>query len=87
MRITVTISVATTMRTATDTPVAITTSMFGVLCVEVGVTTLVEEGMVAQIVSLISLILTGQSGSNLTSKNPIVIVAPRLTQSSTYPSS
>ena len=66
MRITMTIIV----RTTTEALDAITISISGVLCVEVGVTTLVEVGvtmlaevgMVAQIGSLKSLILTGQSG-------------------------
>ena len=72
MRITMTIVV----RTTTEALAAITTSMSGVLCVEVGVTTLVEVGMVAQTGSLKSLILTGQSGSNVTVKTPLVNVAP-----------
>ena len=79
MRITTTIIVAA-MRTTTDALTAMTTSMSGVLCV--GVTMLVEGGMAAQIGSLISLILTGQLGSNITTKTPVVNVAPCLTQSS-----
>ena len=86
------------VRTTIEALVAITTSMSGVLCVEfgvntlvevgvimlveVGMTILVEVGMVAQRGSLKSLILTGQSGSNVTMKTPLVKVAPCLTQSS-----
>ena len=82
MRITMTIIAAATMRTTTDALAAMTTSMSGVLCVEVGVSTLVEVGMAAQTGSLLSLILTGQSGSNITTRTPVVNVAPCLTQSS-----
>ena len=88
MRIIMTMVVAATRRTKTDTPAAITNSMFGVLCVgdEVGVTALVEVGMVApaHTGSLRSLILTGQLGSNVTMENPVVNVAPCLTHSSIW---
>ena len=47
MRIIMTMIVASTMTTKTDTPAAIETSTFGVLCVEVGVAALLEAGMVA----------------------------------------
>ena len=59
-----------------------TSSMSDVLCVAVGVTTLVEVGIAAQVGSLVSLILTGQLGSNVTVKTSVVNVAPCLTQSS-----
>ena len=96
MRIMMTTVATATMMTTTDILAAITVGVFGELGVEVGVTTLVEVRMVAlvdvgmvvlvetraQTGSLTSLILTGQSGSNLIMKTPVVIVAPCLTQSS-----
>ena len=50
MKITVIITiVAATMRTKTNTPTAINTGMFGVLCPGVGVTSLVEVRTVAPV--------------------------------------
>ena len=52
MRIIMTMMIAATRRTKTDPPAAITTNMFGVLCVrdEIGMTTLlVVVGMVAPV--------------------------------------
>ena len=46
MRIAMIIPVAATIRTKMDTLAAMKESMFGVLCVEVGVVTLVEVRMV-----------------------------------------
>ena len=90
MRIMMTVIATTATMTTTDTLAAITTtcSVLGALCVDVGVTRLVDVGTVApvggrvQTGSLRPLILTGQSGSNVTMVTPVVIVAPCLTQSS-----
>ena len=43
IRIAMIVIVAATIRTKTDAPAAMKASMFGVLCVEVGVITLVDE--------------------------------------------
>ena len=94
MKIMMTAIVTATAMAATVTLAAITTTVEGALGVKVGVTALVEAGVTtlvevgvttlvrvgAQTGSLTSLILTGQSESNVTTATPMVIVAPSLTQ-------
>ena len=73
----------------TDTLAATINSMVDACSFEFGVTKLVGATELVELVegrahtgSLISLILTGQSGSNVTTTTPLVIVSPCLTQSS-----
>ena len=82
IRVMMTAIVTATTMTTTDTLAATTASVLDPLGVEVGETRLVDVRMVAQMGSVMSLILTGQSGSNVTMTTPLVIVAPCLTQSS-----
>ena len=77
MMITVT---TTIMMTTTETLAAITAGVFGELGVGEGENELMEGW--TQTGPLMSLILTGQSESNVTVITPVVIVAPCLTQSS-----
>ena len=82
MRIMITATATAATMTTTDTLAATMAIVLGALGVVVGVTRLVKVGIIAQTGSVRSLILTGQSGSNVTTAKPVDIVAPCLTQSS-----